>query len=76
MIVADGVKLSTAGIAAGMAGALMLGRVLAGLRYGVSPLDPLTFAVVAVSLILAATLAAWVPARRATRISPVVALRN
>jgi putative ABC transport system permease protein len=76
MIVADGVKVSAAGVAAGLAGALVLTRLLADMLFDVSPADPLTFAAVAGALLATAGAAAWVPARRATRISPVVALHG
>ena len=76
MIVMDGVKVSAAGVAVGLAGALVLTHVLADMLFDVSPTDPLTFAAVGGALIAAATAAAWVPARRATRINPVVALHG
>ena len=72
----DGVKVSAAGVAVGLAAALVLTRVLADMLFDVSPVDPLTFAAVGGALIAAAAMAAWVPARRATRINPVVALNG
>ena len=55
--------------------ALLLGRVIAGLLYGVGPHDPVTFAAVVALLLGAALLACWVPARRASRVDPLIALR-
>jgi putative ABC transport system permease protein len=63
------------GIAVGTAGALALARVLTSLLYGVSERDPAIFAGVALLLATVAALAAYLPARRASRIEPVVALR-
>jgi putative ABC transport system permease protein len=76
MIVAEGVRVSAAGALAGLAGAFALARVLEELLYEVSPTDPLTFAVAALVLIAAAAMASWLPARRATRINPILALQG
>jgi putative ABC transport system permease protein len=75
MVVKQGMALTAAGLAAGVAGALALTRFLSGLLYGVKPTDPVAF--VEVSLILAAValLASYIPARRATKVDPLVALR-
>ena len=64
------------GLAVGVGGALILTRVIATLLYGVPPDDPVTFAVVAALLTLVALAACYVPARRATRVDAVVALRS
>jgi putative ABC transport system permease protein len=75
MVIRQAAGLALMGIALGLAGSLALTRVLATLLYGTSATDPLTFVAVASGLLAVALLAAFVPARRATRISPVVALR-
>lgn len=74
-VLGQGLKLSLIGIAIGLGGAIVLTRVISNLLYDVSPTDPLTF--VCVSLLLAgvALLATYIPARRAARIDPMVALR-
>jgi putative ABC transport system permease protein len=74
-VVGQGLKLTLIGLAIGLAGAVAATRVIGSLLYDVSPTDPLTF--VCVSLLLAgvALVAAYVPARRAARIDPMVALR-
>jgi putative ABC transport system permease protein len=64
-----------AGIVAGIAASLLLTRTMRSLLYQVSSTDPLTFAAVAVLLLAVAVLAAYVPARRATKVDPNVALR-
>jgi ABC-type antimicrobial peptide transport system permease subunit len=63
------------GIALGLAGAWALTRLLRGMLYGVSPMDPLALAAGVLVLSLIALLACWLPARRAARIDPMVALR-
>jgi ABC-type antimicrobial peptide transport system permease subunit len=76
MVVGQATLLAAGGVLIGIAGALALTRVLASLLYGVSPTDPLAFAGVSASLLAVAALAAWIPARRAARVDPVIALRN
>jgi len=74
-VMGEGAKLSLAGIALGMAGAFAVMRVLSGELYGVGATDPLTFCGVAVLVAVVALTACYVPARRAMRVDPVVALR-
>jgi len=75
LVVRQGAMLAGAGLALGVAGAWALTRVLANTLYEVSPSDPRTFAAVGAVLGAAALLACWIPARRATRIEPMAALR-
>lgn len=75
LVVTHGLRLVSAGILLGLAAALSLSRLLATQLFQVSPFDPLTFAVTAIVLLIAAILASYVPARRATKIDPIVALR-
>jgi putative ABC transport system permease protein len=76
MVVRQGMVQALAGTVAGVAGALLLARLMAGMLYGVRPTDLLTFGGVAAVLGLAALVATCVPARKATRIDPMVALRH
>jgi ABC-type antimicrobial peptide transport system permease subunit len=76
MILAQGLRLAIVGVVVGLAGAFALTRLLKGLLFGISASDPLTFAVIAVALIGVALLACWIPARRATRVDPLEALRS
>src|SRR5262249_38346628 len=75
IVVTGGFKLALIGVAAGLIGSLVLTRFLSGMLYNISAHDPLTLAAVALLLILVATLACYIPARRATRVDPMVALR-
>jgi len=76
MVVRQGMMQALAGTAAGVLGALLLARLITGMLYGVRPNDPVTFGGVMVVLGLVALLASCVPARKATRIEPTVALRS
>ena len=75
-VVREGTALALLGIGVGLAGALALGRLLETLLFGVSATDPATLAAVAAGLALLALLATWIPARRASRVDPVIALRE
>jgi predicted permease len=75
MVVRQGLGIAVAGAAIGLAGALIVSRALAGLLYGVSPTDPLTFGGVTAALTAVALIACYVPARRAIRVEPAIALR-
>jgi len=75
-VIGQSLRLALAGIVVGSAAALALSRTMASLLYEVSPTDGVTFAAVAVTLLVVALLAAWVPARRATRVDPLAAVRD
>ena len=75
LVLSQGARLTAAGLIVGLAGAAGLTRVMASMLYGVAPLDPVTFGLVGVVLGLVAVVASYFPARRATRVDPVVALR-
>jgi ABC-type antimicrobial peptide transport system permease subunit len=76
MFIAEGARLAAIGIAVGSLAALGLMRLMASLLFGVKPIDPLTYAAVALALAAAAAMASYIPARRAMRVDPMVALRN
>lgn len=75
MVITQGLTLATYGVMIGVAGSLALGRVLSGFLYGVRPTDPVTILGVAALLMLVALVASYLPARRAVRVDPIVALR-
>jgi putative ABC transport system permease protein len=75
MVVRQGMTVALMGIAAGVVAALGLTRLMATMLFDVRPDDPLTFAVVAATLAAAALAACWLPAVRASRVDPLVALR-
>ena len=75
LVVRQGFKLALLGVSIGVGGALLLTRVLSSLLYEVSAHDPLTFSAVAALLMLVALAASYIPARRAMKVDPIVALR-
>jgi ABC-type antimicrobial peptide transport system permease subunit len=75
LVVRQGIVLTTVGAILGAAAASGVTRYLASLLYGVRPVDPLTFGAVVMLLLIVALAACYIPARRATRVDPMVALR-
>jgi ABC-type antimicrobial peptide transport system permease subunit len=75
MVLRQGLGMAMAGAALGLVGSVIVSHLMAGLLYGVSPNDPLTFIGVTVVLTAVALMACWIPARRAVRVDPLVALR-
>jgi putative ABC transport system permease protein len=75
LVLKQGLLLTSIGIGLGLAGALALTRVLSGLLFGVGSTDPATFAAIVVLLTLVSLIACYLPARRATRIDPLIAMR-
>ena len=76
IVVGQGLRLAALGVALGIGGALLLGRTLQSLLYGVSPSDLWSYLPVTSALVAAALLACYVPARRAARVDPMAALRH
>jgi putative ABC transport system permease protein len=76
LVLRQGLRLAIAGAVVGLVGSLFVSHLMAGLLYGVRPTDPLTFAGVALLLLGVALLACYIPARRATKVDPIVALRE
>jgi ABC-type antimicrobial peptide transport system permease subunit len=75
MVVSEALRMGIAGLAIGLAGALAASRLLGTMLFNVSPSDPVTFAAVGGLLLGVVLVAAYLPARRATRVDPMVALR-
>ena len=76
LVLRQGLKLTIIGAALGLLGAYVATRAITSVLYGVSATDPLTFGFVSLLLVLVALVASYVPARRATKVEPLVALRN
>jgi putative ABC transport system permease protein len=76
LVVGDGMKIAAIGLLVGMVAAFLAARAMTGLLFGVRPSDPLTYLVIAAVLGLAALAACYFPARRATAVDPLVALRH
>jgi putative ABC transport system permease protein len=76
LVVKQGMALALIGIAVGLSASFALTRLMKSLLFGVEPTDPLTFSAVASLLTLVALLACWIPARRATKVDPLLALRR
>jgi predicted permease len=76
LVLSHGLKLTIIGAAIGLLGAFLVTRAITGVLYGVSATDPITFGFVSVVLVGVALVACYVPARRATKVEPLIALRN
>jgi ABC-type antimicrobial peptide transport system permease subunit len=75
LVLQQGLTVTTVGLAAGLLGAKMMTRYLQGMLFGLTPTDPLTFVAGSSVFALVAMLACYIPARRATKVDPLLALR-
>jgi len=75
MVLVDGAKVTVSGVIAGIVGAFALTRLMSAILFNVSASDPLTFAGISVLIVLVSLLASYIPARKASRVDPMVALR-
>lgn len=76
LVVGQGLKLVLAGVLLGLLGSFLLTRLMSSLLFGVSPTDPLTLATISLVLVVVALLASYIPARRAAKVDPLIALRS
>jgi putative ABC transport system permease protein len=76
MVVGQGIRLTLIGVAIGVAAALGLTRVIESLLFNVSATDPATFVSITLLLVIVALIASYIPARRATKVDPLIALRS
>ena len=76
LVVGQGMRLAGIGLGIGLVGALGITRVVRTLLFGVTPTDPLSFGMITLFLVTVAALASWIPARRATAVDPIIALRR
>ena len=76
LVMRGGARLGIAGLAIGLGGSVVVARLMSALLYGMSPADPLTFILVPLMLAIVVLVATYIPARRAVKLDPIVALRN
>jgi putative ABC transport system permease protein len=75
LVVGDGLRIALIGVAVGLCAAAGLTHYLRSMLWGIEPLDPITFTVVPFALLIVALAACYIPARRATKVDPLIALR-
>jgi putative ABC transport system permease protein len=75
MVIRQGLGLALTGVVLGIIGAFVLTRLMEGLLFGVSATDPVTFSAISLLLIFVALMACFIPARRATKVDPIIALK-